>query len=75
MSSLTCDLVVFHGAADMQVPVGHAHRVIEEAANARSKELHIYAAEDGGEQHCHLDNHGTALGHDGSSCRTIECVV
>ena len=30
---------------------------------ARSTELHVYTAQDGGEQHCHLDNVGTALGH------------
>ncbi len=63
IAELACDLVVFHGAADMQVPVAHAHQVIAEATGARSKELHIYTAEDGGEQHCHLDNLGTALGH------------
>lgn len=35
-----CHLLVFHGAADMQVPVAQAHRVIDGAVNARSKELH-----------------------------------
>ncbi len=63
IADLTSDLVVFHGAADMQVPVGQARQVIAEATGARSKELHIYTAEDGGEQHCHLDNVATALGH------------
>lgn len=60
---LSCPLVVFHGAADMQVPVGHAHRVVDSAVNAASRELHVYTAADGGEQHCHLDNPATALGH------------
>lgn len=63
LAGLTCDLVVFHGAADMQVPLVQAERVAAEAVNARSVELNIYTAEDGGEQHCHLDNAGTALGH------------
>jgi dienelactone hydrolase len=65
IQDLNCDLVVFHGAADMQVPVEHAQRVIDKAVNARSKELHVYGAVGGGagEQHCHLDNLGTALGH------------
>lgn len=63
IGDLACDLVVFHGAADMQVPVAQARQVVAEATAARSSELHIYTAEDGGEQHCHLDNVGTALGH------------
>ncbi|SPC18394.1 alpha/beta hydrolase family protein [Cupriavidus taiwanensis] len=63
IGDLECDLVVFHGGADMQVPVMHAERVVSEAVNARSRELHIYTAAEGGEQHCHLDNLGTPLGH------------
>lgn len=63
VDKLQCDLVVFHGAADVQVPLAHARRVVEEASSARSRELHVLTAEDGGEQHCHLDNLGTALGH------------
>lgn len=63
IEDLACDLAAFHGAADMQVPVAQARQVIAEAVNARSSELHVYTAQDGGEQHCHLDNLGTALGH------------
>lgn len=63
IGNLACDLCVFHGAADMQVPLAQAHQVVDEAISARSSELHVYSSEDGGEQHCHLDNHGTALGH------------
>lgn len=63
IKDLACDLAVFHGAADMQVPVAQARQVIAEAVNARSSELHVYTEEDGGEQHCHLDNLGTAMGH------------
>ena len=63
IGNLASDLVVFHGAADMQVPIAQARQVVDEATHARSTELHIYTAEDGGEQHCHLDNVGTALGH------------
>ncbi len=63
IKDLKCPLVVFHGASDMQVPVAHAQRVIDDAVNAKSKELHIYTAEDGGNQHCHLDNLSTALGY------------
>lgn len=63
LDGLRCPLVVFHGAADMQVPVEQARRVVAEAVNAASTELHVYTAGDGGEQHCHLDNPATALGH------------
>ncbi len=60
---MTCDLIVFHGGADMQVPLEQAERVIAEAVNTRSKELHIYARRGEGDQHCHLDNLPTALGY------------
>lgn len=63
LSGLSCDLVVFHGAADMQVPLAQAQQVVDGASNAHSVEFNVYTAEDGGEQHCHLDNVGTALGH------------
>lgn len=63
MQDLACDLVVFHGAADMQVPLAQAQRVVDEAISARSVEFNVYTAADGGEQHCHLDNAGTAIGH------------
>jgi len=63
IGKLSCDLVVFHGAADMQVPVAQAQQVVDEAVAARSREIYIYTAADGGEQHCHLDNVSTALGH------------
>jgi fermentation-respiration switch protein FrsA (DUF1100 family) len=63
IEDLACDLLVFHGGADMQVPVAQAHKVIAGATGARSKELHIYTEREGGAQHCHLDNPGTPLGH------------
>jgi dienelactone hydrolase len=61
IDGLKCPLIVFHGAEDMQVPLFHAERVIAEAVNAKSKDLAVYYREDGGEQHCHLDNLPTAL--------------
>jgi dienelactone hydrolase len=63
IGELRCDLVVFHGKADMQVPVSQAHRVVGDAVNATSRELHLYTAAEGGEQHCHLDSLNTPLGH------------
>lgn len=59
---IRCHLVVFHGAGDQQVPVAQARRVVDEAVNARSRELVVFTADEGGEQHCNLDNPGTALG-------------
>ena len=63
LADLACDLAVFHGSADLQVPLAQARRVVDGAVNARSTELHVYSPDDGGEQHCHLDNVGTAMGH------------
>lgn len=62
MEELRCHLVVYHGEGDLQVPVSHARRVIGEAVNAQSRELVVLTADEGGEQHCQMDNPETAVG-------------
>lgn len=57
---LACPLVITHGANDRQVPIWHAHEVMRRAVSAPSQELHIFTSEEGGDQHCHLDNLPTA---------------
>jgi len=61
LAGLTCDLSIFHGESDMQVPLNHATRTYDGAVNARSRELVVVGREEGGEQHCHLDNLPTWL--------------
>lgn len=63
IDKLECDLVIFHGSSDTQVTLQQAKDAFNGAVNARSKELIVYTPEDGGDQHCHLDNLPTALGH------------
>lgn len=47
---------ITHGADDRQIPVDDARRTYEECVNAPEKELRIFSAEEGGEQHCSIGN-------------------
>jgi dienelactone hydrolase len=47
---------ITHGADDRQIPVADATRTFEECVNAPTKELRIFSAEEGGEQHCSIGN-------------------
>jgi dienelactone hydrolase len=55
IEELECPLMVFHGENDRQVPVWAAERTVERAVNAASRELRIFTAEEGGDQHCSVD--------------------
>jgi hypothetical protein len=43
-------------ATDRQVPVEFAHRTFAEAVNSVNKTLHIHTVEEGGSEHCSVDN-------------------
>jgi fermentation-respiration switch protein FrsA (DUF1100 family) len=47
---------ITHGAEDRQIPVADATRTYEECVNAPRRELRIFTAEEGGEQHCSIGN-------------------
>ena len=55
LQNLTCPLLVTHGENDRQVPLEQAQRTVDEAASA-NKQLKVFRAEDGGSEHCQLDN-------------------
>lgn len=53
-------LFILHGENDSQCPLKfHAERTINEAVNASSTELVVIRPEDGGAEHCQLDNINT----------------
>jgi dienelactone hydrolase len=51
--------LVVHGGSDRQIPVEYAHRSYEQAVNSSKRELKVYTAEEGGVEHCNLDDPST----------------
>jgi fermentation-respiration switch protein FrsA (DUF1100 family) len=52
---LECPFLIVHGENDRQVPVELARKAFE-AAGSKDKELKIFTIEEGGAEHCQLDN-------------------
>lgn len=53
---IRCPLLITHGQSDRQTPLAEAHRVYDAAVHAARRELRIFTPEEGGCEHCHLDN-------------------
>jgi len=53
---ITCPLLVTHGGADRQIPVDHAQKTYDAAINSPNKKLVVLGPEDGGVEHCSIDN-------------------
>jgi len=49
-------IYVTHGEEDRQIPVADAIRTHKECVNAPIRDLRIFSAEEGGEQHCSIGN-------------------
>jgi dienelactone hydrolase len=58
---LRCPVLITHGAYDRQTPVAQAHQVYEAVVNSRQRELRIHGVEEGGSEHCHMDNVAPAV--------------
>ena len=58
---ITCPLLVVHGENDRQVPVSHAKRTIEAAVNSPDRKLKIFKPEEGGAEHCQVDDQAVAV--------------
>lgn len=56
IENLTCPLLITHGAADRQVPLDYAVKTYEAAVNSSRRELKVFTAEEGGIEHCQVDN-------------------
>src|ERR1700685_936212 len=55
-ADVRCPLLILHGESDRQVPVQDARSVYDAAVNARERELKVFTLEDGGAEHCSIDN-------------------
>ncbi|MCZ7665248.1 MAG: lysophospholipase [Thermoleophilia bacterium] len=53
---ITCPLLVVHGENDRLLPVEIAQRTIDAAINSPVRKLKIFTAEEGGVEHCQVDD-------------------
>ncbi len=53
---ITCPLLVAHGENDRQVPLWMAEKTYEEAVNSPNRKLKIFRLDEGGAEHCQIDN-------------------
>jgi len=53
---ITCPLLVVHGGQDRQIPVDHGQKTYDAARNSRARKLVVLGPEDGGVEHCSIDN-------------------
>lgn len=49
-------IYITHGEDDRQIPVSEAYKTYEACVNAPRRDLRIFTAEEGGEQHCSIGN-------------------
>lgn len=56
LDRVKCPLLVVQGENDRQLPREHAERTVAEAVNSPGRKLHIHTAEEGGVEHCSVDN-------------------
>jgi dienelactone hydrolase len=53
---ITCPLLIVHGGADRQIPIDHGEKTYDAACNSRARKLVVLGPEDGGVEHCSIDN-------------------
>ncbi len=53
---ITCPILVLHGENDRSVPVWAAQRTYDACINSPRRELKIFTQEEGGVEHCQIDN-------------------
>ena len=56
IEKITCPLLVLHGANDRQVAGTVSEDTAHRAVNSRRSDLKVFTLEDGGAEHCQLDN-------------------
>lgn len=57
IADVTMPMLIVHGEGDRQVPVEEARKVYAAAVNCRDLELRIFTREEGGSEHCGIDNY------------------
>ena len=58
---ITCPLLVIHGENDVIVPLRQAEKTISAAVQSPLKELKVFTREEGGDQHCQVDDVSLAV--------------
>lgn len=53
---ITCPLLIAHGENDRQVPLWMAEKTYAEAVNSPNRKLKIFRLDEGGAEHCQIDN-------------------
>jgi hypothetical protein len=49
-------VLITHGVGDRMVPVAAAQRTYDELVNVKDKTLRLYDIDEGGAEHCSMDN-------------------
>lgn len=53
---IRCPILVTHGENDRQISLAQAERLVAECVNSSKAELFVHKLEDGGAEHCSVDN-------------------
>lgn len=53
---ITCPFLVIHGEKDRLIPISIAQKTIDAAVNSPVRKLKIFTADEGGVDHCQVDN-------------------
>ena len=61
LTNIYCPILVMHGENDRQMPVRMAKKTIEGAINSPQADLKIFREEEGGVEHCQVDNFKLAI--------------
>ena len=56
LTKILCPILVMHGENDRQIPLTTAEKTIEGAINSSRADLKVFKQEDGGVEHCQVDN-------------------
>jgi dipeptidyl aminopeptidase/acylaminoacyl peptidase len=56
LQNIRCPVLITHGSGDRMVPAAAAHRTYDELVNVKDKTLRVYDIDEGGAEHCNMDN-------------------
>jgi dienelactone hydrolase len=61
LDRIRCPILIVHAQNDRQIPVVDAQRVYDECVNSPRRDLKIHTPEEGGVEHCSVDNFGITI--------------
>jgi fermentation-respiration switch protein FrsA (DUF1100 family) len=56
LDRITVPILITHGEGDRQITVDKAYATYQGCVNSPRRDLRVFTAEEGGEQHCHIGN-------------------